>query len=236
MHPFARPVAKALLLGAMPDSVHQWAREVMLSAWRNRYGTEPSLAQIQSAQAIALLETSYGRGWPTAEGNAANNWGAVQCPKLPQDGVCPCDGWLHKDSYPTANGSVEYAVCFRRYPSPEAGADGVLANMSPKARPKTWAAMATGDAVALSTAMYDEKYYQGFGATREQRIEGHVKAVERSVAAIAKALNEPIAVARGGTSYGTSSGGSGVGVGPKILLVGALAAAGIVIGSAMSGK
>lgn len=223
-------------LGAMAASVHQWARGVMLNAWRNRYGNEPSLAQIQSAQAIALLETSYGRGWPTAEGNGANNWGAIQCSKLPTDGVCPCDGWLHKDSYPTSSGqSVEYQVCFRRYASPEAGADAVLGQMSPKARPKTWAAMQTGDAVALSSALYDERYYQGFGATREKRIEGHVKAVERSVKAIAQAMGEPIAVARGGTAYG-GSGSSELGVGPKIFLLASLAAAGIVVGQAWSSR
>ena len=230
--PGQRRVALGSMLGAQVAR-EVWARQAVIDGWQKRFpGDTPTLQQLQGVQSVARLESSYG-AWgnhPRCGNNGvgSHNWGGTQCPysKCPKGQPCPPGTFECKDTYPTANGSVEYTVCFYTYPTPADGAASVIANMGPKARPLTWAALKTGDATAISTAMYDEHYYGGFGSTREARIEGHIKALTSSAQKIATGLEEPLVIVRGGSQPGPSPGAQG-GSGSGLTLVKAAAAMGV---------
>lgn len=191
-----------------------WARQAVIDGWaKAKPGYQPSLAELQAVQAVSRLESGYG-SWgnhPKCGNNGvgSNNWGSTQYPKLPKDGNCPEGTFLCED-YDAVH-DHHYKVCFYKYATPADGAASVVRNMTAPQRPKTGEAIKTGDAVAISTAMYDEKYYGGFGKTREERIEGHVKALTGAAQKIAAALGEPVVIVRGGSSQGGSAllGGDG---------------------------
>ncbi len=187
----------------------KWARQAIIDGWAKVHpGYAPNLSELQATQAWSDVESGYG-GWANHpkcgnNGVGSNNWGSVQkckpcttagaycCKNL--DGLCPA-GTFECGDYDAAH-NKDYRVCFLQYPTPADGAAGIIKHMT-TLRPLTWAAIKTGDAVAIATAMYDEHYYGGRGATREIRIEGGVKAITEHAAKIAAALGEPIAVCRG---------------------------------------
>jgi hypothetical protein len=80
-----------------------------------------------------------------------------------------------------------------------AGAADLVRNVT-KARPKTLAALATGDADQIAAAMYAEHYYEGHGKTPAERIAGYAKALARRATEIAPSIGEPLAVFRAPTS------------------------------------
>lgn len=186
----------------------KWARQAVIDGWAKAHpGYAPSLAELQAVQAVSRLESGYG-SWgnhPKCGNNGvgSNNWGSTQYPKLPKDGGCP-DGTFLCEDY-DAKHDHHYKVCFYKYATPADGAASVVRNMTAPVRKKTGEAIKTGDAEAISTAMYYEHYYGGFGKTDAERIEGHVKALTGAAQKIATALGEPLAVVRGGTSQGGSS-------------------------------
>lgn len=188
---------------------HAQARQYVVSAFKNLFGREPSLTEAQFAQAVGFIETVYGTTWHDA-GVGSNNIGAVQTSLPP----CGPDSFLYQDSRPTAKGQVKYAVCFKKYPTPEAGWEGLLLEAYKK-RPSAMAAASNGDLRAFSTALYNTHYYGGFGSTREERIEGHVQGLAAITKQIAKALKEPAPVlrSRGGASSALSTGVVIVGMG-----------------------
>lgn len=201
-----------------------------MDGWQKVHpGTTPTLPEIQAIQGWAYVESRYG-GWANHKkcgnnGVGSNNWGSVQkckpctepgaycCKNL--DGQCP-EGTFQCGDY-DASHNANYSVCFLKYATPADGAAGIIKNMT-SYRKKTWAAIKTGNAEAIATAMYDEKYYGGFGATREIRIEGGIKALTEATTVIAKALGEEQVVKRGGgtppaqsgTSDGDTSSSSGI--------------------------
>lgn len=190
-------------MATITREMHQQARQAIVDAWTMLFGEPPTLQQAQGLQAMSYHETGYGYFAPfnNAGGAPTFNMGAIQCPKLPQDGVCPCQGFLHKDTRPNSDGtSTEYAVCFRSYNSMADGAVDLIKQVTPPRRPKTAAALTAGDIEAFSAAMYDEHYYEGFGSTREQRIAGHVKAMTNAVKVVATNLGEEIVFLPGGTN------------------------------------
>ncbi len=194
------------------------ARATLLAAWRALFGAEPTPAELQTALAIARHETGWGAYKPFG---GSHNWGAVQCCKPDASGQCPPGSFLAKDSSPTdAGGSVPYAICFKSYPDDEAGARHFLEILAVK-RPAVRRALPTGSAVRVAEAMYDSHYFEGFGKTREARIQGYATAVERNARAVASALGEPLLVTAappGGTPPPTA--------GPS---PGALAIAGVAV-------
>ncbi len=218
-----------------------WARQAVADGWKKVHpGIEPTLQELQAIQAVSRLESGYG-SWgnhPKCGNNGvgSNNWGSVQacvpclegekknaCCKV-RDGQCP-DGTFLCGDYDAAH-NYNYAVCFYKYATPADGAASVVKHMTTH-RKLTWAALKTGDAEKISAAMYDEHYYGGFGKTREERIEGHVKALTGAAEKIATALGEPLVIKRGGSGGdggdgSTSQGGS---TGTTALVVLGLAAA-----------
>ncbi len=69
---------------------HSEAADVIRKAWRAALGRDPSDSELLYSQAIAWLETNYGRAHPFDEWAAQGqfNWGNLERGRLP-DGTCP---------------------------------------------------------------------------------------------------------------------------------------------------
>ena len=155
------------------------ARPVLLEAYRLRGLPAPSLAELQTAQAIARFEGGYGLGWPKRIQPPPHNWGAVQCGH-----VAPCGPGCFEHLDHHADGSA-YMGCFRRYPSRVAGAADFLRQLY--RRTGVPEAMRKGDAMATATAMRSTGYFEA-PANR------YAQAIADNAAAIAASLGERTAV------------------------------------------
>ena len=199
------------LLGAGGVS-HAQARTYAIEGFKQTFGREPNLTEVQFAQAVGMLETYYGTTWK-GDGVGSNNIGAIQSSKPP----CGPDSFLYKDSYPTKSGQqVQYEVCFRKYATPADGWAGLMKELYQK-RPAVLAAAGRGDLYGFAAAMYDSHYYGAKGKTREARIDYYLTGLEGASKAIAKSLKEPIPVANR-----PSSSGSRIGSAVVIIGIGAL--------------
>lgn len=69
---------------------HAEARQIVRQAWTSVWGREPTASELDYAQAIALLETGYGRSGQFAQmaANGQFNWGALERSRS-ADGTCP---------------------------------------------------------------------------------------------------------------------------------------------------
>lgn len=109
-------------------------------------------------------------------------------PLISPDGL----GFLWRDTRPTSSGgSVPYAVYFRRYTESEA-ADGVVrtALLTAGRRAQVLPAARRGDWLAVSEGLHATRYYEGFGATVEERIARHHRALVGSIEIAARTLGE----------------------------------------------
>lgn len=161
---------------------HAEARDWAFEGTKEALGREPTLAEVQFVQAVAFLESRYGQGWKN-DCVGSFNMGAVQAHMPP----CGDDSCLYTDSHPNDDGtSTKYEVCFKRYTDAVSGMRDVarILYKQMKIRP---------DSIeSVSTQLYDHHYYQGFGATRDERIAGHVKALTSALNSITTSLNEPM--------------------------------------------
>lgn len=162
---------------------HKDARAWAIAGTEAALGREPTLLEVQFVQAVALLESGYGAGWK-GDGVGSWNMGAVQAGKPPCD---PSMSFLYQDSHPQDDGSsVTYEWCYRKYPTPEAGMQDVARILYDQM------AITPTSIQAVSTQMYDKHYYEGFGATREERIAKHIDALNNGLEKITTALDEPM--------------------------------------------
>lgn len=200
----------------------RWARAVLE---RIAWPAKPTRGMVQTVQAIGRHEGGYGWAWG-APGAGCNNWGAVHH-SLPQGGACPPGSFLWASEF-NPKTQARYEVCMRCYPSPEAGAAGLLGNLGPKARPLTWAALTARDrkgrvsAEDVAACMYREHYYGGFHKPPEgdaRNVAAYADAIFRNATAIAANLGEPLSVVRESlvakrpphrTSSGAGTGSAGV--------------------------
>lgn len=165
---------------------HSEAREVTARAFQKLVGRDPSPKEAAYCQAVAWLETMYGRGGQFASLFAKGhvNWGALETAR-PASGDCPPG---------TALGTDQGKVCFFVYPSDDAAAFAFLttlltANRTPGKSPvqaKMIQAMA-GEPVDVASAMKDFSY---FGTPRsvdpskaEAEVGEYALAIRNSVAA-----------------------------------------------------
>ena len=179
---------------------HQAAREIVKEALLEVLQREPTPNEVLYAQAVGWLETRYGTAWASEAGRNAHSWGAVQYRTAQRLGLTPPYptfspdnlGFLHSDSHPNSDGSnTKYVVYFRKYSSDIDGAVGLVEQMY-KRRPQVLRAAHDGDAYAVSAAMYDTTYYQGYGHNREERIANHHRAVLGAINAIRKATTDAL--------------------------------------------
>jgi hypothetical protein len=133
---------------------HVGAAEVIRQAFKNIHGRWPTETERALAQAVAHLETYYGRGgqfasWPS---RGLYNWGNVEHQRN-GDGSCP-DGY--------EPGQDQGPVCFRVFPTDVEAAthylrvltDSNYGSAAIKQRNvATLAALATGDPYAVAHAM-----------------------------------------------------------------------------------
>lgn len=165
-------------------------KAIVLSAWQQVHGADPSDSQLAYATAVAKLETGFGRvgqfkQW-AAEGDY--NWGALHANASPP---CPPGTRQGKD------GGV---VCFKVFPSDEAAAAAFIFELTKNPhydRQRVAAAMDGGTPEDVAEAMKAAKY---FTAPTDK----YAKLIRDNLAS----MNEPIP---DGPSSSSSSGGPGVG-------------------------
>lgn len=200
------------------DADRQAARAALSTAWDMVGGLPPKTdAALQMVQAVALgAEGSDGGGcWSHAPG-VCHNWGGVQLPHSPvtHDGsipACPPGSAPSVDTTPNADGSsTSYGVCFKTYPTQAAGAEDYLRTLVLRSN-DTQTAVVSGSARQMARAMYESHYFQGFGATEDERIENYAKAIVSGAERIAGSLGEPVMVTLGGG--GVSAPGAGAALG-----------------------
>jgi hypothetical protein len=167
-------------------------RTLLTGAYRDRYGRDPSLGEAQALQAVSLRESRYGEAWED-QGAGSYNLGGIQAGRPPCD---PARSFEYTDRRPTSSGaSVEYRACFRRYPSLTAGAaDLVNVLFVRHGREKVRQAAARGDLGGVARQMHATRYYEGQGATVEERIANYAGWIGSGVRTIARSLGEPEAL------------------------------------------
>lgn len=139
--------------GGRSAALHRQARQTVRDAFKELYGREPTLEELQYAQAVAWLESSYGQGWK-GDMVGSNNWGAVQCAKNKQT-AAGCISY--QDSY---EDGTKYTVSFRSYETPKDGAKDLLKHVFTYRG--TSNAINGGDIMQGSYEMRRGKYYGGF--------------------------------------------------------------------------
>lgn len=135
---------------------HIAARPIMVQAFKDEMGRAGTIPEIQYAQSIAQLESSYGKGWE-GDMKGCHNWGAVQCPQGSSVGPgCV----MYTDSHSSGR---RYDQTFRCYGSDLEGARDVINHVFKK-RKETAAILADpkGTIFRTSYAMRREGYYGGF--------------------------------------------------------------------------
>jgi hypothetical protein len=168
---------------------HRDMREITAAAFHQQFGREGELNEVRFAQAICGLETGYASTWKGA-GVGSNNMGAVQK-----------GGWTGKvfsyfDTHPMPDGtSKSYQIDFRWYDTPFAGALDVIKVVycAFPIRKQALVAAQRGNVLAFSTALHTPPvYYEGFGASNQERVAHHHNAVLEQLRQQSAALNEPM--------------------------------------------
>lgn len=138
---------------------------------------------VQGLAAISRHETGFSRYKPffrPARDDQpewyAWNYGAMQCGARPDGGICPEGCFPAGDSSPVTGA---YLACFQVHPTEEAGAQAFV-RLVAVSRPGIAAALPSGNAQQLAEAMYAARYFEGHGATVEERIAGYAVALERN--------------------------------------------------------
>lgn len=135
----------------MSAELDRWARTIIVPAFAKATGQDGTIFALQVCQAVARYESSYGRGWDTEEGNAAHNWGSVQCTKAQVAAGVPC--FAHHDSFPDG---TKYDTYFRVYDSDVDGAADMIKYIWRSAQTEILAATSTDD---VWEAMFWGHYY-----------------------------------------------------------------------------
>lgn len=170
---------------------HAQAREWAAAGTASVLGSATTLAHVQFVQAVALVESGYGQGWKD-DGVGSNNMGAVQAGHPPCN---PNTSFQYQDSHPNPDGSsTKYTICFRKYDTPAEGMADVARILYKQMGIKP------SSIRGVATQMYEHHYYEGFGATKEARINGEVKALTNALTKITSALGEPMPNADDGIS------------------------------------
>lgn len=161
---------------------HAEARAQVVRAFEAVYGRKPKLREAQFAQGIALCETGYGSSWGSVCGGAgvgSYNIGGIQAGRPP----CGENAFQCRDKH--ADGTP-YDICFRSYPSPEAGFDGlirILYKRKLSQREGVLETAATGSIREFSTALRKSRYF-------ELGLEAHIRELTSCLKSITKALDE----------------------------------------------
>lgn len=162
------------------------AAAIVAEAWRRVHGRDPSALERTYAQAIARLETGYGRAgqFGAMAANGQFNWGAEQ--RRPgADGECP----------PGFAGGVDQGnVCFFVFPSDVEAAAAFLRTLTKTRWTGVVDAMrGSPEDVATSMRRPDptKPYYAGVAGDESTKIRAYADGIRRNVQAIAQSVPTP---------------------------------------------
>ena len=152
---------------------HAEAADIIRRAWQEVHGRAPTESEVRLTQAVAWLETNYGRagqhGKLAAQG--LYNWANIE--KARTGDTCP-EGWA--PGYDNGR-----AVCFRVYKSDYDAAKALIHTLTKRHWP-TLAAMAEGTPEALAHAMKaPPAYYEAPESTYASAIRNSLKAMGANV-------------------------------------------------------
>ncbi len=167
----------------------QEARVYVSSAFAQQMGRQGKRSELQCLQAIGDLETNFGTSWHPP-GVGSFNMGAIQ------QGGWSGAVFSYTDTHPNPDGtSKRYTINFRKYPNATAGFLDLcrVVYCAFSTRRDALACAARGDLLGFSTALHKAPcYYEGFGATDQDRIAHHHNAVLASIQRQAAALGEDL--------------------------------------------
>jgi len=156
---------------------HAQARDIVAQAWRQVHGRAPTEAELAFTQAIALLETGYGRvGQFAAMADRGQfNWGALER-AMPASGVCPPG---------TVPGQDIGNVCFLVFSSDVDAAAQFVRTLTKRHWPVIQAMNDVGTPEAVATAMrVPPPYYTGRSGSNEDRINAYAAAIRNALGQI----------------------------------------------------
>ena len=176
---------------------HAQAANIIVQAWQRVHGRAPTHNELVYTQAVALLETGYGRlgqfGLLAARGQF--NWGALER-RRNADGTCPPG---------TAAGTDLGQVCFFVFPDDVSAATAFIKLLTKGHWPTIPAMKGTAEDVA--TAMRaPPPYYTGTAHTEAEKISAYANGIKNALKTI------------GATPKKESGGGSGLPI--LLILVG----------------
>ncbi len=163
---------------------HLQAWSIVADAWRDEHGRSPTYNEALFTQAIASLETGYGRAgqFRALSDRGHYNWGALERSRN-ADGSCPPG---------TAPGTDVGQVCFFVYPSDREAARAFIRTLTKKHWP-TIAAM-RGSAEDVARAMrVPPAYYQGYAGTEADRVAAYAGAIRGRAAEISQQVPNSVA-------------------------------------------
>ena len=165
---------------------HKQARQDATEGFYRKFLRMPLLPEVQLLQAVGALETGYGTGWK-GEGVDSNNMGAITAGAQWSGGF-----FIYHDTYPDEQGiNHSYTTKFRAYRTRVEGWID-LVDIMYQDRPSVLAAASAGDSYGVSSALYQTKYFLGFGKNAQERIANHHAALQRNLIAQCRALGEPL--------------------------------------------
>lgn len=169
---------------------HAEARRIIEAAWAKVHGRPPTPSEALYAQAIAYLETGYGRAGQFAKYAASGqyNWGNIEKRRTGED--CP-DGWVP--------GEDQGPVCFRAFPS-DVDAAAYFIHVLTKGHWPVVEAM-TGSPLDVASAMRaPPAYYAGPAGSEDDKRAYYAKAITNAIHAIGSEV--PTAAAAGVGLFG----------------------------------
>ncbi len=169
---------------------HTEARKIIQDAWRRVHGRDPSDLETAYTQAIAWLESQYGRagqfGKLAAEGHF--NWGSLHARGAPPN--CPPNAVEGFDVRP---------VCFLAFPDDVSAAAAFVRVLTKQHWPTVAAMEGTPEDVA--TAMRKAPaYYEGPPGTETQKVAAYANAIRRGLSDMARNVPVPAIPTRSATS------------------------------------
>lgn len=177
---------------------HSEAREILRQAWTNLHGSTPDDQQLAYAQAVALLETGYGRigQFANMASQGIFNWGALQ-KQNPSGGACPPGTFPGGDTFQ----GKPVKVCFFGYPTDVQAAQSFLKTLTKSFPARSAAVLAAmhGSPMDVALAMrVSPAYYTAPAASYANSISNALHTIGAGIPS-GGAL-APVASAAAGTS------------------------------------
>lgn len=161
---------------------HAEARSILDQAWRRVHGRAPTAGELAYTQAIALLETGYGRAGQFAKmaEQGQFNWGALE-QRMPASGICPPG---------TAPGIDQGNVCFLVFPDDVSAAARFVQTLTRRHWP-VLQVMSSGSPEDVARAMRSPPaYYTGPSGSEDTKVNYYASAIRNALSRIGTTVTE----------------------------------------------